>query len=90
MHALRYLAAAALAVLVATPAMALEAKKQVDGRRHARPGLGRDRRFLRHRRWHPAVETCVLGEKDGKPMRTLRSRAAAPSSRNRSSATRPA
>ena len=71
MHALRYLSAAALAALVATPALALEAKKQVAVDATPAQAWAAIGDFCAIGAWHPVVETCVLGEKDGKPMRTL-------------------
>lgn len=71
MHALRYLSVAAMAALFATPALALEAKKQVSvdaTPAQAWAGVGD---FCAIAAWHPVVEACVLGEKGGKTIRTL-------------------
>jgi len=67
----RHLAAATLAVAVASPAMALEAHKSVmvDGTpEQAWAAIGD---FCGIAGWHPAIEKCELGEKNGKPIRTL-------------------
>lgn len=71
MHALRYLTIAAATVLVATPAMALEVKKQVTVDATPAQAWAAIGDFCAIGGWHPAVEKCVLGEMDGKAMRTL-------------------
>ncbi|MFZ1425137.1 MAG: SRPBCC family protein [Geminicoccaceae bacterium] len=71
MHALRYLAATAVTVFVATPALALEVNKQVTVDATPAQAWAAIGDFCAIGGWHPAIETCVLGEKDGKTMRTL-------------------
>lgn len=71
MHALRYLSAAALAAIVATPALALEAKKQVTVAATPADTWAAIGDFCGIAAWHPAVEACVIAEKDGKTLRTL-------------------
>ena len=64
MFMLRHLAAAALAVAVASPAMALEAYKSVMV--DATPAWAAVGDFCGISTWHPAVEKCELGKKDEK------------------------
>jgi Polyketide cyclase / dehydrase and lipid transport len=67
----RFLPAAALAFALATPALALDTKKQ------ATVGAGPDAAwaaigdFCGIAGWHPAVEACGLSERGGKTLRTL-------------------
>ena len=64
--------AAALAVGIATPALAVDAKYRVEDK-----GISAEKvwvtigDFCGIATWHPAVETCELGEKDGAKIRTL-------------------
>lgn len=71
MHALRHLAAATITVLIATPALALEVDKQVTVDATPAQAWAAIGDFCAIGGWHPAIEACVLGEKDGKTMRTL-------------------
>lgn len=63
--------AAGLAALCATPALALEAKKQVSVDASADDTWAAIREFCSIAVWHPAVENCVLSQANGRPMRTL-------------------
>lgn len=71
MRALRYFAVTAVGVLVATPALALEVTKQVTVDATPAQAWAAIGDFCAIGGWHPAVEACVLGEKNGKTMRTL-------------------
>ena len=71
MFMLRHLAAAALAVAVASPAMALEAHKSVMVDATPAQAWAAVGDFCGISTWHPAVEKCELGKKDGKTIRTL-------------------
>lgn len=71
MYALCHLSAAALAVVVAMPAMALDAEKQVMVDATPAQAWAAIGDFCAIGGWHPAVAACVLGEKDGKTLRTL-------------------
>ncbi len=66
-----HLSAVALAVAFAAPAMALEAKKQITVDATAAQTWAAIGEFCGIGDWHPAVEACVLAEKDGKSLRTL-------------------
>ena len=65
------LLAAGIAVLCATPALALEAKKQVKVDASADDAWAAIGEFCGISDWHPVVEKCVLSEADGKVIRTL-------------------
>ena len=71
MFMLRHLAAAALAVAVSSPAMALEAHKSVMVDATPAQAWAAVGDFCGIVDWHPAVEKCELGKKDGKTIRTL-------------------
>ena len=71
MNAPRCLAAAALAVALATPALALEAKKEIKVDASEDAAWAAIGEFCAISSWHPAVEKCELSEKDGKTIRTL-------------------
>jgi hypothetical protein len=66
-----YLSAAALAVFVATPSWALDAKKQVTVDATPAQAWAAIGDFCGIGAWHPAVAECVIAEKDGKTLRTL-------------------
>lgn len=72
MTILRTALAAAVAIAVATPALAVEARKRVESKditvEAAWAVIGD---FCGIAGWHPAVEACELGEKDGAKIRTL-------------------
>ena len=55
----------------ATPALALEANKQVKVNGTPDAAWAAIGEFCDISAWHPAVEKCVLSEKDGKSLRTL-------------------
>jgi len=65
------LLAAGIAALCATPALALEAKKQVKVDASADDAWAAIGEFCGISDWHPVVEKCVLSEADGKVIRTL-------------------
>ena len=71
MDALRCIAAAAFAVALATPALALEAKKELKVDATPEAAWAAIGEFCEISSWHPAVEKCELSEKDGKTLRTL-------------------
>jgi hypothetical protein len=71
MNASRCLAAAAFAMAVASPALALEAKKEMKVEGTADAAWTAIGEFCEISSWHPAVEQCELSEKDGKTLRTL-------------------
>lgn len=65
------LLAAGIAALCATPALALEAKKQVKVDASPDEAWAAVGEFCAIAVWHPAVENCVLSQINGRPMRTL-------------------
>jgi hypothetical protein len=65
------LLAAAMAVVCAAPALALEAKKQVKVDASPDEAWAAIGGFCDISAWHPAVEKCELSETDGKTIRTL-------------------
>ncbi|MGD9509105.1 MAG: SRPBCC family protein [Geminicoccaceae bacterium] len=65
------LLAAGIAVVCATPALALEAKKQVKVDASPDEAWAAIGEFCDISAWHPAVEKCELSETDGKTIRTL-------------------
>lgn len=58
-------------VVCATPALALEAKKQVKVDASPDAAWAAIGEFCDISAWHPAVEKCELSETDGKTIRTL-------------------
>ncbi|MFL5336291.1 MAG: SRPBCC family protein [Geminicoccaceae bacterium] len=66
-----YLSAAALVLAFATPALALEAKKEIMVDTTPAKAWAAIGDFCAIGSWHPAIEKCVLGKKGGKTIRTL-------------------
>lgn len=67
----RTLLVTAIAALCATPALALEAKKQVKVDASPDAAWAAIGGFCDISAWHPAVEKCELSAADGKTIRTL-------------------
>ena len=67
----RLLLAIGVAVACATPALALEVEKQVKVEASADDTWAAIREFCSIAVWHPAVESCVLSQAKGRPMRSL-------------------
>jgi hypothetical protein len=67
----RTLLVTGIAAFCATPALALEARKQVKVDASADETWAAIREFCSIAVWHPAVENCVLSQANGRPTRTL-------------------
>lgn len=65
------LPAVALAAVVATPVLALEVTKTATVPASPEAVWKTIGQFCQISAWHPAVESCALSEKAGKPVRTL-------------------